>query len=304
MSALMCVALLAAAATATPETKRIDAQCKAATKLDEEHRLRFRMFADVSDAVLPAANDGSGSWRAVTKHDDPKAASPTGNAPNTVASLWSASDGTTIAQVYFQSDSGDWSQDVEYCFRADGTLARLTGALSNYAADVEGARTIHYAPTGDVLSKTGKARALESHKPLPTLDNLDTPPVYPTRASLPFLAPKSRAPAAPPRPPATPRPRPVLDTKAVDDSVNAHAGDVKRCYDRARPAHPGLAGRLDMHWTIGGDGATRNVTVEKDALHADVVTSCIAALISTWRFTPAPDAAVEISFPFVFRPAP
>jgi ribosome-associated toxin RatA of RatAB toxin-antitoxin module len=82
--------------------------------------------------------------------------------------------------------------------------------------------------------------------------------------------------------------------------VTAHAGAVKACYEHALPAHPGLSGRLDMHWTIGGDGATRNVTVEKDALHADAITACLTAMITQWRFEPTADAAVEVSFPFVF----
>ncbi len=302
MSALLCVALLAAATAATPETKRIDAQCKAAARIDDAHKVRFRMFADVSDAVLPAANDGSGSWRPVTKHDDSKATSPTGNAPNTFGSLWSAPDGTTIAEVYFQSETGDWSQDVEYCFRADGTLARLAAALSNYAADIEGARAIHYDANGAVLVKAGKARALESHKALPTLDNLDTPPIYLTVASLPFLAPKKHVAAASPSSPVTPRPPHKLDQKDVQDYVNAHRGDVKSCLARAVPAQPGISGRLEMHWTIGGDGVPRNVAVQQDALHVDAVSACVTALIATWRFPSGPDA-VDVSFPFVFQSA-
>jgi hypothetical protein len=312
MSVLLCVAWLAAVSAATPETKHIDAQCKAAARIDGAHKVRFRMFADVSDAVLPAANDGTGSWRAVTEHDDPKATSPTGNTPNTVASLWSAPDGTTIAEVYFRSDTGDWSQDVEYCFRADGTLARLAGALSNYAADVDGERTMHFDARGAVLSTAGKARSLETHKALPTLDGLATPPVYPTVVSLPFLAAAlAGSPAKPPivndgpplRDPHALRapPAPSDEREILTDAIRSRLGHVKACYERELAKTPRIAGRVVMRWTIGGGGATRDIAVVSDDLHAPAVTACLQALIARWLFDVQPKGPTIVEFPFVFQ---
>jgi hypothetical protein len=321
MIALLSVALLAAATTTngapSPEVQGIDAQCKAATKLDEAHQERYRAFADVSQAILPAANEARGSWREFKTRDELRTFAQTGAAPNTQASMWSAPGGTTIAQVYFQSDSGDWSQDVEYCFRADGTLARLTGALSNYAADVEGERTIHFDARGAVLSTAGKARALETRKPLPTLDGLDTPPVDPTVASLPFLAAarsvQARA-AAATKPPivndgavtrdsyALPEPPPPRDEQQiVSDEIRARLGHVKACYERERAKTPGLAGRVVMRWTIGGAGATRDIAVVSDDLHAPAVTACVQALIARWLFDVQPKGPTIVEFPFVFQ---
>ena len=314
MSALLCVALLAAATAATPETKRIDAQCKVAVKLEDARRERSRFFADVSSAVLPAANDGRGQWRELETRDALKALTQTGSTPNTQASLWSAPDGTTIAEMYFQSDSGDWSQDVDYCFRADGTLARLTGALSNYASDAEGERTIHFDAHGAVLSTTGKAHSVESHKPLPTLDGLDTPPVYPTVASLPFLAAASKARATTAKPPivdgrpttrdphALREPPPRRDEQQIiNDGIRSRLGPVKACYERELAKTPGLAGRVVMRWTIGGAGATRDIAVVTDDLHAPTVTACIQALIARWLFDVQRQGPTVVEFPFVFQ---
>ena len=86
--------------------------------------------------------------------------------------------------------------------------------------------------------------------------------------------------------------------------MNAHADDARSCYERTLADHPNLVGRLYMHWTVGGDGAMRNVTVEQDALHSDAVATCLTALIAKWRFTPAPGDPVEVSFPFVFQSTP
>jgi hypothetical protein len=268
---------------------------------------------------LPAANDGRGQWRELATHAELKSLTRAGSTPNTQASLWSAPDGTTIAEMYFQSDSGDWSQDVDYCFRADGTLARLTGALSNYATDAEGERTIHFDAHGAVLSTTGKAHSVESHEPLPTLDGLDTPPVYPTVASLPFLASargaQARVAAAKP-PVANDRPatrdpyaRPDSpprrdEQQIISDEIRSRLGPVKACYARELAKTPGLAGRVVMRWTIGGAGATRDVTVVTDDLHAPAVTACIQALIARWLFDVQPKGPTVVEFPFVFQSTP
>ena len=300
MSAVLSVVLLAAvtAAAAPAEIKRVDGRCGAAAKLDDAHKEDFRAFADVSAAVLPAASDAGGTWRALPTPDALKAFVQAGNAPNTQAKLWSAEDGTRIAEVYFQSETGDWSDDAQYCFRADGTLARLEATLSNYAADVEGRRLTHFDRAGTVLRTSGKATSLETHKRVATMDGLSDPPIYPTVASLPFLVAKPAA-ASAPKPAA---PRPVLDQARVSAFVTSHLGPVKACYERERAKNAALAGELVMHWTIGTSGATRDVVVERDDLHDALVTSCVAAVITAWRFDAATSMTTDVSFPFVLRP--
>jgi hypothetical protein len=302
MSAYLLVALLAAvpatADVASAELKTVDAQCKAAAKLDDAHKEKYRVFADVSDAVLPAANDGRGSWRELKTRDELKTFAQTANAPNTQASMWRAPDGTTIAEVYFQSDTGDWSDDVQYCFRADGTLARLEATLSNYAADVEGRRITHFDGAGAILHTSGAASSLETHKRVATMDGLSDPPIYPTFASLPFVVARpTAASAAKPKPPTS---RSILDQARVADFVSLNSGPVKACYERERAKNAAVAGTLVMHWTIGTSGATRNITAEQDTLRAPLVTSCVAAVIATWRFDAA-TSTTDVSFPFVFQ---
>ena len=72
MCAFLSVALLAAATAATPATKDIDAPCKAAARLDDAHKDQYRVFADVSDVVLPPANAARGSWREFKTRDELK----------------------------------------------------------------------------------------------------------------------------------------------------------------------------------------------------------------------------------------
>ena len=213
MSALAFpIAVLLAASPAAPKPPaavyQIDTQCAAAAKLGDAHKQDPLFYADFSEGVRPGANDGSGKWRSFKNAAELRTYAAKQGAPNTQASIWKAPDGTTIALLHFSSDSGDWSDDTDYCFRPDGTLARAISALVNFSAEAYGHRTLWFGADGSVLHK--KERASESggrRKPGPDLmEGFDDTIVYPTVKSLPFLAPatptpptkkSAKAPAAP-----------------------------------------------------------------------------------------------------------
>jgi hypothetical protein len=187
---------------------QIDTQCTAAVKLDDAHRQDAHYYADFSGATRPGPDDGSGKWRAFKSADELKAAAAKQPAPNTHASIWKASDGTTIALLHFTNDAGDWTDDTEYCFRPDGTLARAADDLMNMDAQVYGHRTLWFGADGTVLHR--KEKASESgarRKPGPDLmADLHDTIVYPAVKTLPFLAPTTApAAAAPAKKPAAKR---------------------------------------------------------------------------------------------------
>jgi hypothetical protein len=185
------------AAAAPHDVNAIEAQCAAAAKLDDAHKGNVRHYADLSRAVLPGPNDGSGKWHLYKTESEMKVRPSAQGVSNTVASVWSAPDGTTIAAMHFTSASNDRSDDVEYCFRPDGTLARAVAALVNFEAETYGHRTLWFAPDGTVLFTKEKASENgRRRKPGPDLmEGLNATIVYPTVKSLPFNAPASAPPA-------------------------------------------------------------------------------------------------------------
>ena len=192
MGLLLCpVAVLLAAATpakASPETKSVDAICDAATKLDNAHKVQLRILADLSEAVQPQANDGRGRWREFKNDAEFNAYTTKYDAPNTQARLWNAPDGTTITGMYFQSGTGDWSIDVDYCFRPDGSLARLDSTIGNLAGGDSGERVTYYRADATVLFE--RAKAFDTyHKRLPDADDLDHAPSTRRSSHSPFSHP-------------------------------------------------------------------------------------------------------------------
>jgi TonB family protein len=303
---------LASAAKAPPETKVIDAQCAAALKLDDAHKQGHRTLADVSDAVEPRANEGSGRWISFESPAAMQSYAKRNEAPNTQAQIWRTPDGMTVALMYFQSDSGDWSHDVDYCFRADGTLARLRAVMANASENTIGERITYYATDGHEVFATAKLHDGKG-KPIRDLAGLDSPRVYPTVDSLPFNrahvspAPEehpSTAPA-PPGNPSSSSPERELAAADVAKQVRTRLGAVKACYARALATNANLVGRVTAHWTIDLSGGTRDVTVEQSDPGMNEVGACIVGTVRRWHFTPAPKGQpVDVVFPFVFQPYP
>ncbi len=98
-----------------------------------------------------------GRWAEFRRESDLKAAAEAERVFE-VARVWSRPDGATAVSMTLTSGSGDWFHLVEYCFRADGTLARMNSTLNTFNAvdkdpekDVDGAsreRERHFDRTG------------------------------------------------------------------------------------------------------------------------------------------------------------
>jgi hypothetical protein len=293
---MIALVTLLAAGGLHAELKAINGPCDAAAKMEEARRVNPRAFADLSGAILPEAGE-AGDWRSFSSAAALKAYAEKGNAPNTQAATWGAPDGTTIAEVRFQGATGEWTDTVEYCFRPDGSLARVEATLEDITAETTVQRTTHYAPGGAERSTHARAFDWEG-KRLRNADTSGQVPIYKTVASLPFL--KKPAPAMPDVV-AAPRAAP-LDAAAVDRIVRSRLPEVRACYERALPAKPGLSGRLDARFTIDGKGATRDISWTTDELHDAAVAGCVQRVLGGWRFSPPPPGPMTVTFPFVFQP--
>jgi hypothetical protein len=116
-----------------------------------------------------------------------------------IAQVWPREDGATAISMSLTSGSGDWFHFVEYCFRADGTLARLNSTLNTFNAvdkdpekDTDGAsrqRDRYFDASGKQIKVRKRVLDLKTKRPAPTLQVMDDEePIYKTAAALPFSA--------------------------------------------------------------------------------------------------------------------
>ena len=91
------------------------------------------------------------------------------------------------------------------------------------------------------------------------------------------------------------------DGDDVQRTIRAHLKDVRGCYAHELTAHPKLAGKVVMHFTITTEGATRDVSSTRTGLDA-VVATCIEKVVGSLQFPPPPMPR-KVDFPFVFQQA-
>jgi len=93
----------------------------------------------------------------------------------------------------------------------------------------------------------------------------------------------------------------VLDRGAIQKVVNAHMSQIQRCYEVQLLKNPGLSGKIVFDWVISPSGGVSSARQVSSSLASPMVSTCILALIRTWRFPQPVGGAVQVRYPFVFR---
>ena len=75
---------------------------------------------------------------------------------------------------------------------------------------------------------------------------------------------------------------------------------IQDCYERELKRDPGLAGRIEIEFTIGEGGRVEEATVVGNTMGSDAVGSCIVGRIRRWRFPKPNGGSVTVSYPFIF----
>ena len=75
-----------------------------------------------------------------------------------------------------------------------------------------------------------------------------------------------------------------LDPGAIAKVVQSRMRMVQDCYERELKRNPGLAGKVEIEFTIGEDGRVEQARVSNNTLSSDAVGACIVGRIRAWRF--------------------
>ncbi len=90
------------------------------------------------------------------------------------------------------------------------------------------------------------------------------------------------------------------DTSLIRRQIRVHLREIQACYAKALVKEPTLQGRVVATFTIGKTGAVTASTAEG----LPAIDACIAGVIRTIKFPPAPPSkgSINVSYPFVFHP--
>jgi hypothetical protein len=289
MAPLLLLLMLVPAAPSKAEgVAAIDAACEAPAGRIAAGRAR--RFVEVSGAVLPRPRQGQ--WREVDTEAELHALAAGERPPNTEA-IVSRTRGGTLVSMYFQDASANWAHVVDYCFRAEGPLARLRGTFNSFTAAERGPgirrrRTIYFDAQGAVLRAHTRVSDIDTDRPLrePRFTDEDDP-MYPSVRALPFAADLLPPVAA------------DADSDGLAAIVRERLPAVKGCYQRALKRAPNLAGKAVGRWTVDAAGRVTAFSWQTDDMKSAAFTDCARKVIESLRF-PARDGPKVVTFPFVF----
>jgi hypothetical protein len=284
------MALAGASHGAARDVGRIDVACKLAPG-ERASKDRPRIFVETSGAVIPKPREGQ--WRELDSEVELHTLSESARPPNTEAIVRSTRGGTLVS-MYFQDASASWAHVVDYCFRPEGRLARLTGTFNAYTPAGPGPgirrrRTTYYDAEGAVLQTQSHVFDLATDRPLPSAQFLDEEdPMYPSLRALPFSS-DLLPPAAPVDP----------DPDGLAAHVRERLPSVKACYDQALRRSPSLGGKAVARWTVDVAGKVTAFAWQSDEIESPRFATCAQKVIESVRF-PARATPTVVSFPFVF----
>ena len=100
-----------------------------------------------------------------------------------------------------------------------------------------------------------------------------------------------------------------IDTRFLRPSslrrfIRRHLNEVRFQYEKVLAKTPGLAGRIVIQFTIGGDGHVLTATVQSSTLAHPGLELAIAQAVQRWEFPPVQGGGrVVVNYPFELRPS-
>jgi TonB family protein len=96
----------------------------------------------------------------------------------------------------------------------------------------------------------------------------------------------------------------MQDPKVLAGVFRSRRGAPLACYELALRENPGIAGTIQVRFTLRHTGAVAGVAVEGYGIGDPKLTACLLKILRTWRFPAPPDGAtVSFSYPFNFEVA-
>lgn len=93
-----------------------------------------------------------------------------------------------------------------------------------------------------------------------------------------------------------------LDKEIIAQYIKNYLGEIRYCYERQLSAEPDLYGKVQVKFTIDGNGAVSEYRVGMTTLNSAMVEGCILRRLARWKFPkPKGGTNVLVTYPFMFK---
>jgi hypothetical protein len=125
---------------------------------DYKHDADPRLFADASDQV-------KANWRRIGTERELDSLTEAQFQHSTIARVWSKDDKVVAVETDYTTAIGDWDLTADYCFREDGTLAKLHSEYHDGTEDYISTRDESFDDSGTVIDTKSQIMDANTHKP-------------------------------------------------------------------------------------------------------------------------------------------
>jgi len=89
---------------------------------------------------------------------------------------------------------------------------------------------------------------------------------------------------------------------AMEAAVNARAGSMRPCYERALRVNSSLQGKMTVNVRIDSQGNVCSTGIAQDAIHSTEVANCVMGMFRSAKFPPPSGGCVDVNVPLSFVP--
>ncbi len=94
-----------------------------------------------------------------------------------------------------------------------------------------------------------------------------------------------------------------LTKEEIKRVIDAHENEIQYCYNQALKLDPALKGRLELSWTIYGQGQVKDTKIADNTTGSTSIGNCIMRYLKTWKFpVPAKGSSADVSYPWIIKP--
>jgi len=93
-----------------------------------------------------------------------------------------------------------------------------------------------------------------------------------------------------------------LSRDVIESIIRRRQYRIRLCYERQLNFNPKLAGKISLHFVIGGKGNVVKANVSEDTMKNEAVRNCVLDEVKSWTFPPPEGGTlVNVDYPFVFE---
>lgn len=93
-----------------------------------------------------------------------------------------------------------------------------------------------------------------------------------------------------------------LTKDEVGEVIHRHLDEVRYCYESAMIRRQDVEGKLQIQFSIGGNGSVKSADVQSSTLSDPKLDDCVLRRLMTWKFPqPKGGVTVAVAYPFIFK---